>query len=120
LAKVFTIPTTLTYWYDLSDTTTVGSSIATLLQFKSKVGTYDGTISGSPAYTPNTFNSLSGGVTLSSTNYITMGTAIQAKYIVLVYKTPSAASQRLLYDTAGSGGAGARNQITFGTSGTSG
>lgn len=118
LSNVFTVPTLLSYWYDLSDTTTVGSSATTLLQFKSKIGTFDGTITGTPAYGINSFNSQSGGVTLSSTNYITMGT-IQAKYIVVVFKTPSATGQRVLFDTAG-GSTASRAMIQLNTSGTSG
>ena len=121
LSNVFTIPTELGYWYDLTSTTTVGSSTTTLTQFASKAGTVlNGTITGSPVYANTGFNTgTSGYTTLSSANYIAL-TNLQIKYAIIVYKTPTAASRTLLYDTTGGGSASSRVQLTFQTSGASG
>lgn len=118
LSKVFTIPTELTYWYDLSDTTTVGSSGSTLTQFASKTGSANGTISGTPAYGATAFNGMSGAFTVTGTNYVTMP-SLTAKYVVIVFKTPSAAGGRVLFDTAG-GSTSSRAMVQLNTSGGSG
>ena len=120
--RIFAIPNLMSYWYDLTSTTTVGASASTLTQFSSKGPTVlNGTITGAPTYSNTGFNTgTSGYVSLvGGSKYIALGN-LTVKYVIAVFKTPSATGRSLLLDTSGAGTAASRAQMTFNTSGATG
>ena len=116
-AGIFTIPTELTYWFDLSNTTTVGTSGPSLTQFSSISGALSGTITGAPDYAATGFNTQSSGYfTMTNTQYVSLSSQT-VKYFIAVYKAPNGGSGKSLILSTGGGGPATRARVRFDTGG---